>query len=91
MNFIILQSQTMGSAALEIILMLLGAGLIAAITTYLYCKAKFGKEISQLKLELGQRDKKIRNLEEELDKARGGIAEKDREISRVESQIADLQ
>ncbi len=91
MHLIILQSQTMGSAALEIILMLLGAGIIAAITTYLYCKSKFGKEISQLKLELEQSQMRFIEMEEEVKMLKKTISEKDSRISQLESEINDFK
>jgi predicted flap endonuclease-1-like 5' DNA nuclease len=91
MHLIILQSQTIGSATFEIVVMLLGAGIIAAITTYLYCKAKYGKEIRQLNLELDKSLATVKQLEEKLAESSSALKQKDVSISQLEDECTDLK
>lgn len=84
MDLIILQAQTTVGAAIQIILMLLGAGLIAMITTHFYLKSKYSKEISSLqeKLDASKRDE-VR-LKRELTEAENALAEKAEQLEKME-------
>jgi len=76
MDLIILQAQTAVGAAIQIILMLLGAGLIAVLTTYFYLKSKYGKEILSLQEKLDTSKREEARLRQELSEAEKALAEK---------------
>jgi predicted flap endonuclease-1-like 5' DNA nuclease len=80
MDLIILQAQTAAGAAIQIILMLLGAGLIAVITTYRYTKSKYANEISDLKEKLDVSGREITRLNSELSEAEKALAEKSKQM-----------
>jgi predicted flap endonuclease-1-like 5' DNA nuclease len=88
MDLIILQAQTAVGAAIQIILMLLGAGLIAVITTYLYSKSKFQKEISSLRNKLDTSNREVARLNRELSETKKSLAEK---TEQLENQLKETE
>jgi len=80
MDLIILQAQTAAGAAIQIILMLLGAGLIAAVTTYLYMHTKFRRELTSLQGKLDASDREIERLNGKLSEAEQALAEKTEQL-----------
>lgn len=95
MDLIILQAQTAVGAAIQIILMLLGAGLIAVITTYLYSKTKFQKEISGLQEKLDASSREVARLRRELSEAEKSLAEKteqlEHKLDEVEEELKETE
>ncbi|MEN8201683.1 MAG: hypothetical protein ABFS28_03745 [Bacteroidota bacterium] len=98
MDIVILQAQTAVGAAIQIVLMLLGAGLIAVITTYLYSKSKFGKEISSLqeKLEASRREevrlgRELSEKEKALAEKAGQLEEMEREAKKADKKLKETE
>jgi len=85
MELIILQAQTAVGAAIQIVLMLLGAGLIAGITIYLYAKSKYGKVISSLQEKLDTSQRAEARLGRELAEAEKALAEKTEQLEKMEA------
>jgi len=84
MDLIILQAQTAVGAAIQIILMLLGAGLIAVLTTHFYLKSKYGKEISSLQEKLDASRREEARLKRELTEAENALVEKTEQLEKLE-------
>ena len=98
MHLTILQTQTASGAAIEIILMLLGAGIISAVTTYLFAKSKFQGIISTLQLKLDEARKKLENktdqyenLEKEYAQLRDRMEELKKEQKESEARLQDTK
>jgi predicted flap endonuclease-1-like 5' DNA nuclease len=64
---VILQTQSTAGAALEIIIMLLGAAIIGVLTTYFYMKSKYQKIINSLEAKLNEAQRENSRLNSELD------------------------
>jgi len=84
MDLVILQAQTAVGAAIQIILIILGAGLISVITTYLYSKSKFNKEISKLQEKIDASSRAEARLGRELSEAQNALAEKTEQLEKME-------
>lgn len=90
MNFILLQSPSATSAAFEIILMLTGAAFIGIITTYFYCKAKFGKEINLLNTALSESAKSKGEIENQLASLKEEMKEKNDRLEALEISFTEI-
>jgi len=91
MYLILLQTQSTTSAAFAIILMLLGAAIIGIVTTYLYLKSKYQKQVDQLKGELDESKKAEAKLKNELDEAKNNLVIKDNLLHQAEQERSKLK
>ncbi len=74
MYLVILQTQSTAGAALEIIVMLLGAAIIGVVTTYFYMKSKYQQTINTLESKLEAAERSKVHLREELASVKNELA-----------------
>jgi len=72
-------AKTTTGAAIEIIIIILVAGLIAFLTAYFYYKSVYTKKIKILEDEKSGLENRIRSLERELDELKATIEKKGKE------------
>lgn len=87
---VILQTQSTAGAALEIIVMLLGAALIGVLTTYFYMKSRYQKTINTLQSKLEEAEKSKDRLNEDLKAAQKELAEKSDQNEKLQKQYDEL-
>jgi len=87
---VILQTQSTAVAALEIIVMLLGAAIIGVLTTYFYMKSKYQKAINALQSKLEEAEKSRDRLNEELNAAKKELAEKSDQYEKLQNEYNEL-
>jgi len=87
---VILQTQSTTGAALEIIIMLLGAAIIGVLTTYFFMKSKYDKIISSLESELEVTKKEKEQLINELSALRQDLETKNKQIEELNLKYNDL-
>jgi predicted flap endonuclease-1-like 5' DNA nuclease len=90
MYLVLLQTPSTGGAALEIIVMLLGAAMIGVVTTYFYMKSKYQKTISTLQSKLEEAEKSKDRLNETLQAAQKELAEKSDQYAKLQKQYDEL-
>jgi predicted flap endonuclease-1-like 5' DNA nuclease len=90
MYLVILQTQSTGGAALEIIVMLLGAAIIGVLTTYFFMKSRYQQTIKELQSKLVEAERSKDRLNEELMDARKQLDEKNRQYSELDKKYNDL-
>jgi predicted flap endonuclease-1-like 5' DNA nuclease len=90
MYLVLLQTPSTGGAALEIIVMLLGAAIIGVVTTYFYMKSKYQKTISTLQSKLEEAEKSKDRLNEDLQAAQKELAEKSDQYAELQKQYDEL-
>jgi len=90
MDMVILQTQSTAGAALEIIVMLLGAALIGVLTTYFYMKSRYQKTINTLQSKLEEAEKSKDRLNEDLKAAQKELAEKSDQNEKLQKQYDEL-
>ena len=90
MYLVILQAQSTSGAALEIILMLLGAAIIGVVTTYLYTKSKFQNTISNLNSKLDESEKTKNKMSEEVKTAERDLVQKSDQYDELDVKYNDL-
>ena len=84
MDMVLLQTQTAGGAALEIIVMLLGAAIIGVLTTYFYMKSVCRKQVRELEQQLQKAEKEKAGLESDLRTSRD-------QLNAVKEQYTELE
>ena len=84
MFLVLLQTQSTGGAALEIIVMLLGAAIIGVLTTYFYMRSNYKRKIQDLEDQLQKAANEKTRLEGELNTAR-------KEVETAKQQFTDLE
>ena len=72
-------AQTKTGTAIEIIVLLLIAGLIAYLTSYLYYKSVYSKKIAALEAEKNDLNSKINRLNNEISNLEKELEEKEKE------------
>lgn len=82
-TLLILAIQTTGLAILVILLLLLGASIIAYLTAWLYYKSIYTKKIEVLQSEKDQLNEQIDTLKSENDNLQKSLLEKDDEIDKL--------
>lgn len=90
MYMTILQTQSTTGAALEIIVMLLGAALIGVLTTYFFMKNKYDKIIHSLQSELEQTVKERDKLSAELTVVNQDLDKKTKELEEFNQKYNEL-
>ena len=79
-TLLFLAIQSKGVAILLILLLLLGAAIIAYLTSWLYYKSIYTKKIEVLQSEKDQLNEQIDGLKSENDNLQKSLLEKDKEI-----------
>ena len=82
-TLLILAIQTTGLAILVILLLLLGASIIAYLTAWLYYKSIYTKKIEVLQLEKDQLNEQIDRLNSDNDDLQKKLLEKEAEIENL--------
>lgn len=90
MYMVLLQTQSTAAAALEIIVMLLGAAIIGVLTTYFYMRSRYQKTISSLQSDLEASEKSKSQLSNELTAVRQELSKKDDQIEKLNQQYNEL-
>jgi predicted flap endonuclease-1-like 5' DNA nuclease len=90
-NLLILLAQTRMGATLEIIFMLLGAGIICYIVSWLYYKSIYEKRIKVIEIERGRLKNQIVNLTDDKNKLLKSVNEKDKTIEHLEFEVKDAK
>ena len=83
----ILLAQPKGAAAIEIILLLLGAVIIGYVTAWLYYKSIYSKKIEIIESENEELKSKIEGLKEDKNNFQKLLLEKDNEIIQLKKEI----
>ncbi|MGC9343486.1 MAG: hypothetical protein ACP5E3_12350, partial [Bacteroidales bacterium] len=87
---VILQTQPTVGAALEIIIMLLGAAIIGVLTTYFFMKSKYDKIIHSLESELESTQKERDRLNVELSNTKQELAAKNEQFEELNKKHDEL-
>ena len=82
-NLLILAALTRMGATLQIIFMLLGAGIIGYITSWLYYKSLYEKRIKEIESERDRLNNQIAGLNEDKRKLLISVSEKDKRIEQL--------
>lgn len=90
MYLVLLQTQSTGGAALEIIVMLLGAAIIGVVTTYFYMKSRYRQTIKELQSKLVEAEKSKDRASEELRDAQKQLEEKNKQYTELDKKYNDL-
>lgn len=90
MYLVLLQTQSTAGAALEIIVMLLGAAIIGVVTTYFYMKSKYQQTVNTLESKLEAAEKSKVQLREELESVKKELEEKSKETEKLHQQYDAL-
>jgi len=90
-NLLILAAQTRMGATIEIIFMLLGAGIIGYLTSWLYYKSIYKKKIKVIESERDGLNNQIVNLNEDKSNLIKSVSEKDKTIEHLEVEVEDLK
>jgi predicted flap endonuclease-1-like 5' DNA nuclease len=88
MYLVLLQTQSAGGAALEIIVMLLGAAIIGVVTTYFYMRSKYQQTIKELQSRLEDAEKSKLSVSDELRDLKREMAEKEIQYEELLNQAA---
>lgn len=91
MYLVLLQTQSTAGAALEIIVMLLGAALIGVLTTYFFMKSKYDKIISSLQSELEASEKARAQLNSDLSAVKQELSKKEGEFEKLNLKFEELK
>ncbi len=86
-NLLILLAQTKMGTTLEIIMMLLGAGIICYLTSWLYYKSVYEKKIKVIENEKDRLNNQIGDISTLLK----SVSEKDETIENLELEVKDLK
>jgi len=78
-------------ATIEIIFMLLGAGIIGYLTSWLYYKSIYKKKIKVIESERDGLNNQIVNLNEDKSNLIKSVSEKDKTIEHLEVEVEDLK
>lgn len=84
-------TQTKGAATIEIILLLLGAGIIGYVTSWLYYKSVYTKQIEHNEAEIHDLEKQISELDSENEILQKRLHEKDDKIKSEKKEIKELK
>ncbi len=90
MYLVLLQAQTTGGAALEIIVMLLGAAIIGVVTTYFYMKSVYRRKINDLESKLDAAEKAKSQLNADLQQAQKELADTKQQLDDLQQKVEDL-
>jgi predicted flap endonuclease-1-like 5' DNA nuclease len=90
-TLVIFLAQTKTAAIIEIILLLLVAGIIGYITAWLYYRSVYTKKINLLESEKADLNKKIDTLNTESNELRKKLSRKDVEIEKLNNEINELK
>jgi len=90
-NLLILAAQTRMGATIEIIFMLLGAGIIGYLTSWLYYKSIYKKKIKVIESERDGLNNQIVNLNGDKSNLLKSVSEKDKTIEHLEVEVKDLK
>jgi predicted flap endonuclease-1-like 5' DNA nuclease len=90
MYLVLLQTQTTGGAALEIIVMLLGAAVIGVVTTYFYMKSVSRRKISDLETKLDAAEKSKSQLKADLLQAQNELGDTKQRLDDLQQKFDDL-
>ncbi len=90
-TLVIFLAQTKTVAIIEIILLLLVAGVIGYITAWLYYKSVYTKIINKLQSEKEELNKQIGKLNEDNNELKLHLGKKDEEIEKLKSEIEKLK
>jgi len=90
-NLLILAAQTRMGATIEIILMLLGAGIIGYLTSWLYYKSIYEKKIKVIESERDGLNNQIEDLNGDKNNLLKSVSEKDKTIEHLEVEVKDLK
>lgn len=82
-NLMIIAAQSKMGATIEIIFMLLGAGIIGYLTSWFYYKSIYEKKIMLLEVEKDSLNNQIVNLKDDKNKLIKSISEKDKRIEQL--------
>jgi peptidoglycan hydrolase CwlO-like protein len=90
-TLVIFLAQTKTLAIIEIILLLLVAGIIGYITAWLYYRSVYTKKINVLESEKADLNKKIDSLNVENSELRKKLSKKDVEIEKLNIEISEIK
>ena len=90
-TLIIFLAQTKSAAIIEIILLLLVAGIIGYVTAWLYYRSVYTKIINKLESEKEELNKQIGRLNENNNELKLHLGKKDEEIEKLRLEIDKLK
>ena len=90
MYLVLLQTQSTGGAALEIIAMLLGAAIIGVVTTYFYMKSTCRQKVNDLESKLDTAGKTNHQLHTDLQSARKELADMKQQLEALQTTYESL-
>jgi peptidoglycan hydrolase CwlO-like protein len=90
-TLVILLAQTKTTAIIEIILLLLVAGVIGYITAWLYYRSVYTKKINKLETEKEELNKQIARLNNENSDLKKTLNKKEDEIENLNAEISKLK
>ena len=90
-TLVIFLAQTKTAATIEIILLLLVAGIIGFVTAWLYYRSVYTKKIKVLESEKAELNKKVDGLNVENSELRKKLSKKDVEIEKLNIEINEIK
>ena len=90
-NLLILLAQTKSEATIEIISLLVVAGIIGYVTAWLYTKSVYGKKLEAVESDKHELNNRIVNLDAEIFNLKKSLGEKDNEIEHFVLEVKALK